>query len=144
MNDRYSKLVYLHTRTGVYLSLKGSVYSNNSIIFVNEIGETNASPMAPHTPQNGLQCITDRMPCCSNPNRLGEWLYPNGTVVPGSEHAGQSAFYSSRGLGNDGTVSLNRIGLDSNISTGRFCCVLPDINDVSQTLCAVIDIGELI
>ena len=48
----------LYTRTGVYLSLKGSVYSNNSVIFVNEIGETNASPMSPHTSKmdsNALQ-----------------------------------------------------------------------------------------
>ena len=128
---------------GVYLSLRGSIYTNGSIIFVNDIGETNSSPMAPPESQNGLQCVTDRMPCCSSPHMLGDWFFPNGTVVP-EETLSHGTFYSSRGLGNDGTLNLNKVGTDLTTVTGEFCCVLPDINDVNQTLCAVIDVGEFI
>ena len=64
---------------GVYLSLKGVVYANNSVISITEIGETN-----PDTNLNeGLQCITDRVPCCRSTFRAGEWYFPNGTMVPG-------------------------------------------------------------
>ena len=126
---------------GVYLSLRGSIYPNGSIIFVNNIGETNTSPMAPPESHNGLQCVTDWVPCCSSPNRLGDWLFPNGTVVP-EETLSHSTFYSNRGLGNDGTLTLNHVDGQSSTVTGEFCCVLPNINNIDQTLCAVIDVGE--
>ena len=46
---------------GVYLSLKGSVYANNSVIIITEIG----AESDPDTATNeALQCITDRRPCC--------------------------------------------------------------------------------
>lgn len=63
---------------GVYLSLNGTKYANNSVISITEIGETD-----PDLNQNdGLQCITDRRPCCRFRYRVGEWFFPNGTEVP--------------------------------------------------------------
>ena len=124
--------------TGVYLSLKGVVYPNNSVILITEIGQTNT------TSNNGLQCITDRRPCCrSNPNRLGEWLFPDGEIVPqlkGDDRITATSFYRNRG--DDGTVNLNRLNNDVMMPTGRFCCVVPDATDIDQTVCA--NIGELI
>ena len=136
--------IQYRTLAGVYLTLKGSIYPNGSIIFVNDIGESNStSPMAPSQRQNGLQCVTDRMPCCSSPHMLGDWFFPNGTVVP-EQTLSHSTFYSNRGLENDGTLNLNHVSRDSNTVTGEFCCVLPDINDVNQTLCTVIDVGKFV
>ena len=69
--------IYMHTHTGVHLLLRGTVYANNSIISITDIGEANS------TSNTGLQCITDRRPCCATaPNRSGEWRFPNGTAVP--------------------------------------------------------------
>ena len=120
--------------TGVYLSLKGVVYTNNSVILITEIEQTNT------TSNNGLQCITDRRPCCrSNPNRLGEWLLPDdGGIVPliGSGASKATTFYRNRG--DNGTVTLNRLNNDVMMPTGRFCCVVPDATGVSQWACAVI------
>lgn len=127
---------------GVYLSLKGNVYPNNSVIFINEIGETDENSINP-TQNDALQCITDKSPCCRFfPNTAGEWYFPNGTLIP-EEGADSTPLYRNRGF-DDGTVNLNRISTLSTVSipTGLFCCVLPDMDGTSQRLCADIDHGE--
>ena len=48
---------------------------------------------------NGLQCVTDKMPCCDKP-QTGMWFFPDGTTVPVKERA--TSYYVSRGH-NDGT-----------------------------------------
>ena len=121
-----SLIVHTHTHTAtgdrVYLSLKGTVYANNSAIHITEIGETNT----------GLQCITDRRPCCSAfGGRTGEWLFPNGTAVPIQDVS--TSFYRTRG--DDGTVNLNRRNNNIFMPTGLFCCEIPDALDIMQTLC---------
>ena len=112
---------------GVYLSLRGVVYANNSAIQITEIGETNSMF------NTGLQCITDRRPCCASPEgRAGEWFFPNGTHVPLQYSA--TSFYRNRG--NDGTVNLNRLNTNVMIPTGLFCCEVPDVAGDTQPLCA--------
>jgi hypothetical protein len=107
-------------------------YANNSAIQITEIGETN-----PDINQNGgLQCITDRMPCCgTTPNRAGQWyMYtPDRTMVPVQSTA--VSFYRNRGI--DGTVNLNRVS-GVTMPTGLFCCEVPDATSVMQKLCASI------
>ena len=104
------------------------VYPNNSVILITEIEETNA------TANNGLQCITDRRPCCAAiGGRAGEWFFPdNGGVV--QIQGGATSFFRNRG--NNGTVNLNRVSSDVMMPTGRFCCVVPDATGDDQTLCA--------
>ena len=41
-----------------------------------------------------------------------------------------------RNRGNDGTVNLNRLNNNVLYPTGQYCCELPNVADVSQTLCA--------
>ena len=71
------------------------MYSNDSVISITEIGETASDNISQN---EGLQCITDRMPCCT---RTGEWYFPNGTTVDTSA----LNFYSNKGR-DDGTVNL--------------------------------------
>ena len=120
----------LDQTAGVYLSLKGVVYPNNSVILITEIEETNA------TSNNGLQCITDRGPCCATPpNRHGDWFFPNERIVP--VQGGATSFYRNRG--DDGTVNLNRLNSDVMMPTGRFCCVVPDATSTDVTQCAILN-----
>ena len=116
--------------TGVYLSLNGVVYANNSTIQITEIGQTD-----PDTDLNeGLQCITDRMPCCQSfSNRLGEWRFPKemGTVPPVGT---ATSFYRNRG--DDGTVNLNRVNTNVMSPTGLFCCEVPDAAGDIRPVCA--------
>ena len=122
----------MHTLThaGVYLSLKGTTYANSSAIPITEIGETD-----PDTDLNdGLQCITGRMPCCRHAFRAGEWyMYtPGRTMVPGLSTA--VGFYRNRGH-DDGTVNLNRPD-GVMMPTGLFCCEIPSATGGDQTVCA--------
>ena len=114
-------MIYL--TPGVYLSLKGIVYASHNFIFINDIGEYD----------NGLQCITDRKPCCGNPTNAGEWFFPNGTLVPPTYENG-GRLYTSRGH-NDGRVILNHFNSTATYPTGQFCCVVPDVMGINQTLC---------
>ena len=109
------------------------VYPNNSHILITEIGETDTSISPPPNSNNGLQCITDRMPCCgTQPNRFGEWFFPNGSSV--LTQVGSRTFYRNRG--DDGTVNLNRLNSDVMMPTGGFCCVVPDATSTEVTVCA--------
>ena len=110
------------------------VYTNNSAIQITEIGETNT------TSNTGLQCITDRMPCCGTPpNRFGEWYFPDEVTVPSIVGA-PTTFYRNRG--DDGTVNLNRLNTNVFTPTGLFCCEVPNTLNDMQRVCA--NISELV
>ena len=126
-------LYYTGNTIGVYISFNGTVHADKSDIQITDIGE--AAPYA------GIQCITDRMPCCGNPQfSAGEWRFPNGSNIPTRESA--AVFYRDRG--DDGTVSLNILSSNTALPllTGLFCCVVPDATDTTQTVCA--DIGKFL
>ena len=112
-------------------------YTNNSVILITEIEETlTSNGVTDTTSNNGLQCITDRRPCCANPsNRFGEWFFPDGGVVP--NQGGATTFFRNRG--DDGTVNLNRLNSDVMMPTGRFCCVVPDATSINVTQCAILN-----
>lgn len=104
------------------------MYANISVIFISEIGVV---------PDEGLQCITDRM----HSFRRGNWFFPNGTLVPTQDN-GSNTFIQRRGL-DDGTIILNRASADFTSPNGLFCCVIPDISDNIQRVCVNLDICEL-
>ena len=115
------------SRVGVYLSLRGRVYANNSVIPITEIGETNT------TSNTGLQCITDRIQCCRSPNTAGQWHFPDGGNVPIQNDA--TTFYRNR---DNGVVNLNRLNTTIMSPTGLFCCVVPDATGSSQRICVYV------
>ena len=114
--------------SGVYISHNGTVYPNNSVFIITDIGNTDSER---------LQCVTDRRPCCVSPSRVGEWYFPgDGGIVP-SRGANPTTFFRDRGS-DDGTVNLNRLNDNVMMPTGQYCCVVPDATGVNQTVCAVI------
>ena len=127
------------------------VFANNSIIFLTSIGETNTSKSPPPNSNNGLQCITDKMPCCRPGyydvypyyTYLGGWFYANGTWTEVQRYDAyyDPTIYRNRGC-NDGTVNLNRVNNTVVPPTGLYCCVVPDATDIERTLCA--NIGKLL
>ena len=119
--------------TGVYLSLKGVVYPNNSVILITEIGETDPGTAL----NNGLQCITDRMPCCRS-GGIGVWQDPNGRALPTRP---TETLYRNRG--DDGMVNLNRLN-GVTMPTGRFCCVVPDATATEVILCTLLGKNQII
>ena len=139
MNIQNNNKINLSGCIGVYLSLNEKIYANNTIILITDIGETDSTKSPPDT-NKGLQCITDKMPCCRMmDSRAGEWFFPDWKMVPGPMASGDSGFYRNRGYNDDGTVNLNR---RNNVTdpTGLFCCMIPDALNTSQYLCANIGI----
>ena len=122
--------------TGVYLSLNGRVYANYDVIPITEIGETTT------TSNTGLQCITDRRPCCAAmETRAGEWYFPNGTTTITNKNgavATLATFYRNRG--HDGTVNLNHLNSSTMSTIGLFCCMVPNDAREMQRIC--VNIGK--
>ena len=126
---RFTKVAEIHDILilciGTYLSLRGKFRANNTVIYIAEIGD--------RFQNSALQRVTDKMPCCRRPNRVGEWYLPNNEgLVP--VWGGATSFYRNRG--SNGSVNLNRLHSRVLSPSGSFCCVVPDALDVDQTLCA--------
>lgn len=132
------------TCIGIYLSLRGVRYTNNSLIPITEVGTE------PNNPTNeAVQCITDLRPCCrqsgsglhqQNLMLMGQWYYPNKTLVPDNV-GNDSAIFQTRGL-NDGTISLFRASAEIISPTGSYCCEIPDTTRTNRTVCIVT--GEIL
>ena len=130
------------------MSLRNRTNFTGGIVPINVIGNTTNNLTHPYVTEhenNGLQCITDKPNCCRVGAyiRIGEWHFPNGTLVPilrrGKNRA--TSFFRNRGH-NDGTVNLNRVNSDVMSPTGQFCCRVPDSVNRIQTICA--NISELL
>ena len=123
-------IYYCHTTDdiGVYLSLRGRIYTSNYIyVDIDNIGEGD---------DGALLCVTDLMHCCHGQDTpdgvgvLGKWVYPNGTDV-GIQDSDDD-FYRDRG---PSVVRLN--GRKNAISpTGFYCCEVPDASNSLQRVCA--------
>ena len=95
---------------GVYFEVNGKTYHNNSVLNILEFGEGD----------NALLCKTNMETCCQNPNRRGQFYYPNGERVPNKRRG--EGFYRNR------DVSMIRLHRKENINspTGTFRCEIPD------------------
>ena len=111
----------------VQLMFRGVSLSNNTQLFIGDIGE--------FTTGSAILCTTNRSPCCST-NSIGEWYYPNGSMVP-DNRAGHD-FYRSRS--SNQTIGLNRRN-NARSPGGSFCCEIPDSNDMIHRHC--VSVGRL-
>ena len=106
----------------VWVTLRGTTYCNNSIVTLEDIGESS----------DALLCKTDLTTCCRSSDSgemgtaLGNWFFPNGTRVPSSAH--QWDFYRTRG---HMVVRLHRKrgGVE-----GIYHCEIPVTMNVIQTI----------
>ena len=109
----------LSNNTAVYFELNKERYENNSMVSILNIGEGD----------DALLCKTDKQDCCgTQPNRFGEFYYPNGIRIPVNS-AGKD-FYRDRG---EQLIRLNRREGTSS-PTGRYRCEIPDANGGNQKI----------
>lgn len=110
-----------YTGKGVYFLLNGvrMPYNNHTSININDIG----------TGESALLCFTENTNCCGLPNRTGEWYYPDGTLILSASHG----FDLFRNRGSQ-IVRLNRRN-NAQSPTGRYCCEVPDADQVMQIIC---------
>ena len=97
---------------------------------------TNANGLHDQT----LVCVTDLVDCCNTPVR-GDWYYPDGHRVDPDFGGRQLRFLSNRGPNQIingsqfyGSVRLFRRWTPR--ERGKFHCVIPDVDNVSQSLYA--------
>ena len=113
------------------LSLSDTTITNNSIVLLENIGADNAG---------ALLCTTDRTECCTRTSTraaAGEWLYPDGRMVPinvPAPPATPEPYYRNRGTSLIRLIRRSNQGLSVNY-TGVYCCQIPDRNNVMQTMC---------
>ena len=113
---------------GVWFSLNGTSYQNNSLVNLEEIGEGD----------DALLCLTELTACCQPPytgrntSVIGNWLFPNGIRVLNesinSTSNLQLDFYRTRG---QMVVSLHR---RTGGVTGIYRCEIPNKMNVTQNL----------
>ena len=97
--------------------LRGRPYRNNSIVTLEDIGKGG----------DALLCITNLTACCrSGGNALGNWYFPNGTIVP-SSGVGWDIYTTKDYM----VIRMNRRrgGVE-----GNYHCKIPDAMNVIQTI----------
>ena len=107
---------------GVQFSLNGTIYKNNSLVTLENIGDGH----------NSLLCITNLTACCRPPYTsemklaIGNWFFPNGTRVISAGNNWD--FYRTRG---QMVVNMiRRVGGED----GIYHCVILDAENVNQTI----------
>ena len=117
-----------------------------SRVCLSDIGEqlsrANASDGIPDTVEGtALVCVTTNPNCCRpvdhpNTGTIGEWRI-NRFLAPRMNELPLARIYSNRGTG------LVRINYRPNVEgisvTGQYCCTIPDMSGVFQTLCVEVN-----
>ena len=113
--------LYYYNYVEVGFFLGGSVYGNNSVVTISDIGEGSEA----------LHCLTNKVDCCSGAEgpALGEWYFPSNGSAVGSSNGGGS-IYRNRG---PSTVRLNRRN-NAMMPTGVFRCEVLDANGTNQNV----------
>ncbi len=118
----------------VYLTLGSGpvITTDNTNILITTIGEDAFGGLP------SLTCYTDLTACCrsvvdNNGNGgLGQWTYPDGSVVP--KNGGGQQFYINRS--GPQVIILNRRDYNNPLTpTGSYCCTVPTTGG-DMTLCA--------
>ena len=98
-------------------------------MLITDIGEDDASVL----------CMTNKSDCCRRGDGgatrgVGEWYFPDGSVVGIEDEGRGGSFYRDRSL------SVVRLHRRNNVlmPTGSFCCEVPDTNNVNQRLCIMV------
>ena len=110
---------------GVSLSLKGAAIANDGYVDVDDIGDND---------EDALLCHTDKTDCCQGNNAgISNWYFPSGSRVEGTDFytdMGHTSYFTRNR--DPSVVRLVRVGAPT--ERGRFSCVVPNANDLVQTI----------
>ena len=116
----------------IRFQLNDAFYGNNSVVDLGDIGV--GSNTLGDGDSMGLRCLTDSTQCCrgsDNPSTgaLGEWYFPDGTLVPDGLVASRDIF-RNRG---PSVVRLNRRN-NAQSPTGVYRCEIPDASGTNRNI----------
>ncbi len=84
-------------------------------------------------PEARILCMTNNEYCCnSDSGILGNWTFPNGSLVANRNKSGVAPFFARNRAEN--VVRLFRVDSGSRVPSqrGRFCCAVPVDQNVTQ------------
>ena len=124
---------------GLFFTLIGTDYPPRSTVIITNIrtfiGQTLAGA------SSSLVCVTSNVntQCCRSRDggNVGEWFFPNGTMVPRNSGHGGSDFTRS---GFTHQVRLNRRNGDALMPIGEYSCRVPDESDSTVMHMATINL----
>lgn len=112
----------LHTVDGINVTIRGANVDNDGYIAIDLLDS-----------QERVRCMTSNRYCCeAETGILGNWSFPNGSLISNRNKLGYPPFFArSR---NNNVVQLFRVDNDSIVPSqrGRFCCEVPDDQNVTQ------------
>ena len=120
--------------SGLYFTLNGTVYLPGDTELITTIGDSRTDP------NSSLVCVTSNVntQCCrgSDGGNVGDWYFPNGTIVPRRISAPSANFTRS---GFTHQVQLNRRN-NAMSPTGIYECRVPDVEGINTA--AQITVGK--
>ena len=122
-------LVEVHSQTAPYLTFMNCTIPNHAYVNLSLVGEVGGT--VDEESGNEVVCYTDLDTCCRGEFGHGEWLFPNGTELPGAYRNPESAIARRR---LDQRVRLQR-GHSSNIGLiphGIYQCKIETVAVIDQ------------
>ncbi len=146
----HSKLFYFYSLAppsdGLYFTLNGTVYLSGATIPITDVGDGFPGTINPPDPGPSLVCVTSNVNtmCCRGGDHhgsgsVGNWLFPNGTIVLGNSANPNGDFTRSP---HTQQIRLNRKRTDIMSPTGVYTCHVPDESNTALTHTATIVLGE--
>ena len=105
--------------TDIAFQLSGMFYGNNSNVAIGDIGVGG----------NALLCVTNSAQCCNINEALGEWYFPDDSLVPDGTVPSRDIF-RNRGAS---VVRLNRRN-NAQSPTGVYRCEMPVASGTNQNI----------
>ncbi len=133
---------------GLYFSLNGTIYLPGDTILITDVGDS--FPPGDQTDQvdtgPSLVCVTSNVNnwCCRGDDHpgsgpVGNWLFPDGTIVLGNSASPYGDFTRSS---HTQQIRLNRKRTDVISPTGVYTCEVPDGSNTTIIHTATIMLGE--
>ncbi len=130
--------------------MSGTIYLPGNTIPITDVGDIfiTDGPSKPTDPGPSLVCVTSNVNtnCCRNKDNsdngpLGNWLFPNGSIVLGNGANPNGSFTSSS---HSQQIRLNRKRTNVLSPTGVYTCEVPDGSNTAIIHRATITLGECI
>ena len=118
----YVILLFTETDTQLYFTWRGSRYEPGDSILITDVGVHYGDA----GPGDSLVCVTTDVntQCCTDAGGVGEWFFPNGSMVLGNiDDPNQNSLIIRTGCANQ--VRLN-FRTQQTSPTGEYTCVVPE------------------
>ena len=131
----YNKQFLIPVIIRLLFNLRGTIYESGDTVLITDIGTS----VSGFPDSSSLACITTNVntECCREEDggNVGEWYFPNGTIVPRGSTSPNGDFTRTGYLQQ---VRLNRQN-DAMAPLGNYICVVPNLEGVAFN--ATINIG---